>query len=279
MSDVVEATQAVADGAVEGGASFGRRLAAERERLGLSIDDIAARLRLNPKQVQAIESESLPPLPTPFLRGFVRNYAKELKLDPAPVLAELDARISPPVEQPEHESATSSGSRAALGEHFSKRLVLGGVIGALVVFALIGWFASTSQPSETTATAPNTVPMIAPAPAPLQPAAEAAPAIDTAQPPIPEPEVANTPAAPPAAASEPLHLVFREQSWVEVTQADGRIVHSQINEAGTEQRIDGKVPLRLVIGNASAVSVEYKGAPVDLKPVTSVDNVARITLN
>jgi len=76
-----------------------------------------------------------------------------------------------------------------------------------------------------------------------------------------------------------VRLSFRDQSWVQVTQADGRILHSQINEAGTEQRIEGKTPLRLVIGNAAGVSVDYKGKTIDLKPVTSADNVARITLN
>jgi hypothetical protein len=34
-----------------------------------------------------------------------------------------------------------------------------------------------------------------------------------------------------------------------------------------------------VIGNASAVVLDYKGKSIDLKPVTSGDNVARITLN
>jgi cytoskeleton protein RodZ len=71
---------------------------------------------------------------------------------------------------------------------------------------------------------------------------------------------------------------FAEPAWVEVTQADGRVVHSQINEAGTEHRIDAAGPLRLVIGNASAVTIEFRGKPVDLKPVTSQDNVARLTL-
>ncbi len=74
-------------------------------------------------------------------------------------------------------------------------------------------------------------------------------------------------------------MSFREQAWVEVTQSDGRILQSQINPAGSEQRIDGKAPLKLVVGNASAVSIEYKGKAIDLKPATSPDNVARITLN
>jgi cytoskeleton protein RodZ len=143
--------------------------------------------------------------------------------------------------------------------------------------------------AEPTVVAPKTPPA---APQPAATLAAEAPKPEAAAPPAPEPAkqvaVAPAPAATAAAASAPsaavaatdsVHLVFRDRSWVEVTQADGRIVHSQINEAGTEQRIDGKPPLRLVIGNASEVSLDYKGKPIDLKSSTSVDNVARITLN
>ncbi|HXF47063.1 MAG TPA: DUF4115 domain-containing protein, partial [Burkholderiaceae bacterium] len=88
----------------------------------------------------------------------------------------------------------------------------------------------------------------------------------------------------PAATGEPtpsdgLRLRFREESWVEVAQGDGRVVFSQLNAPGTERQIEGKPPLRLVIGNASAVDVEYKGKRIDLKPATSSENVARVTLN
>lgn len=286
MSDVLEAAPAPAappESDRESGPGFGRRLAAERERKGLSIDDIAARLRFNPKQVQAIESEKLPALPAPFLRGFVRNYARELKLDPAPLLEELNQRLGPDARRVEQEDKSSGGSRGRFGEHVSGRLVMLAVILGLVALLLVGWLASRNE-----ATRPGGAPQ-----ASAQLATVAAPPVDEGK--RPASETATTPAgsapvdAPAAAtpvaaqASAPpgdsLHMIFRERSWVEVTQGDGQIIHSQINAAGTEQRLEGKAPLRAVIGNASEVVVEYKGAPVDLKPVTSVDNVARITLN
>ena len=40
-------------------AGYGARLAAQRERAGLSVTDVAATLRLHPKQVRAIEQEDL----------------------------------------------------------------------------------------------------------------------------------------------------------------------------------------------------------------------------
>jgi cytoskeleton protein RodZ len=263
MTDV-EAPVAAAPAAT----TFGRRLAAERERLGLSVADIAARLRLHPKQVLAIENESLPALPAPFLRGFVRNYARELRLDPEPLIAELNQRLPPGDRQ---TGAPVADLPAPPHEQLSRRVVLVGGVGALVVFALIGWLASRGERSA----APP-----APARVAEPPAIAAAPAA-----PQPEPTVAtDASAAVPAATGEPtpsdgLRLRFREESWVEVAQGDGRVVFSQLNAPGTERQIEGKPPLRLVIGNASAVDVEYKGKRIDLKPATSSENVARVTLN
>lgn len=259
---------------------FGRRLAAEREKRGLSIDDIAARLRLHPKQVKAIENEALPPLPAPFLRGFVRNYAKELRLDPNPLVAELNALLGP--QAGESERRTSVGAGPGIGspnEHGSRRVVLIGVVAVLVGLAVLGTLATRSDDRRAAAEAAKAVTALTPPSPAVVPAADA-PKTEVVQPQAEQTPPLSATVAPAAPApAEGLRLSFREQAWVEVTQSDGRVLHSQINEPGTEQRVDGKAPLRLVIGNASAVSLDYKGKPVDLKSATNAENVARITLN
>jgi cytoskeleton protein RodZ len=272
--------------------TFGRRLVAERTRLGLSIDEIAARLRLHRKQVLAIENESLPALPAPILRGFVRNYAKEVRLDPAPLVAELNALLGPQAGGQQAVARGRSGStRGAPSDQGSRRVVLVGVLAALIALAVVGGLTTRSDklPVENAAEAAKpavAVPAPTPAPAEANKVEAAAPQLE----PVASTAAPATPAAPtatpaaaattaPLPASETVRLSFRDRSWVEVTQGDGRIVHSQLNEAGTEQRIDAKPPLRVVIGNASAVVLDYKGKAVDLKPATTADNVARITLN
>jgi len=263
-----------------GAPSFGRRLADEREKLGLSIDEIAARLRLHPKQVQAIENETLPALPAPFLRGFVRNYAKELRLDAAPLIAELNARLGPQAGDPARAvSGSSALGRVVRGDHSSRRIVVVGALVALGALAVLGGLATRGD-KRRVESAQQAAPVVAAAPVLSATEAKKPEVVPPSQ---AQPE-AMPPAAPPVASAAPaqagaLRLSFREQSWVEVTQADGRVVHSQINEPGTEQRIDATPPLRLVIGNASSVQIDYKGKTIDLKPVTSPDNVARITLN
>ena len=80
ISDPRIAAQAKVESAQESastGTGYGATLAAQRERAGLSITDIAATLRLHPNQVRAIEQEDLARLPAlAYVRGFIRSYAR-----------------------------------------------------------------------------------------------------------------------------------------------------------------------------------------------------------
>jgi cytoskeleton protein RodZ len=72
-------------------------------------------------------------------------------------------------------------------------------------------------------------------------------------------------------------LAFRDYSWTEVKDGNGRVLASRMNSGGTAQSLTGTPPFELVIGNAADVSVTYNGKPVDLAPHTR-QNVARFTL-
>jgi cytoskeleton protein RodZ len=81
-------------------------------------------------------------------------------------------------------------------------------------------------------------------------------------------------AAPGAHRAE---LEFLEDSWVEIRDANGKVLHSQINRSGSTLRVDGKAPLSFVIGNAQFVRLRFDGRSVDLAPYIRV-SVARLTL-
>jgi cytoskeleton protein RodZ len=122
-----------------------------------------------------------------------------------------------------------------------------------------------------------------PAPAPIAAAA----AVDSAAPHPDVPE-ADAPADPdslsPTSSASSLSsssgailaFSFAQPSWVEVRDRSGQIVLSRTNPAGSQQ-VAGQPPFTLVIGNASHVSLQYKGQPVELSP-RSRDDVARLTL-
>ncbi|HTS54873.1 MAG TPA: RodZ domain-containing protein [Burkholderiales bacterium] len=76
--------------------SPGAQLLAERRSQGLSLGDIARQLKLSVRQVEALERDEYDSFPGPvFVRGFLRNYAKLLRLDPDQLVAAAGASVAP----------------------------------------------------------------------------------------------------------------------------------------------------------------------------------------
>lgn len=76
--------------------SPGSMLEARRGERGLSIADVAQRLKYGVRQIEALERDDYAALPgSTFVRGMIRGYAKLLELDSAPILSELDRRHIP----------------------------------------------------------------------------------------------------------------------------------------------------------------------------------------
>ncbi len=70
--------------------SPGAQLARQRLALGWSISEVAAHLNLAPRQVQAMEDDNHAALPgIAITRGFIRAYAKLLRIDAAPLMVGL----------------------------------------------------------------------------------------------------------------------------------------------------------------------------------------------
>ena len=82
-------------------------LRSAREAAGLSVDDVALQLKLAPRQVQALEDDDYQRLPgRTFARGFARNYARFIQVDPDRVLALMPAGESAPaLERPSFAAA------------------------------------------------------------------------------------------------------------------------------------------------------------------------------
>ncbi|MYM66318.1 DUF4115 domain-containing protein [Pseudoduganella sp. FT55W] len=75
-----------------GKATPGALLAAQREAMGWTVEQIAEQLKLAVRQVKALEAGDYAALPNMAVtRGFVRAYAKVLKMDAAPLVAMIEA--------------------------------------------------------------------------------------------------------------------------------------------------------------------------------------------
>lgn len=132
---------APADEAVVTEVPVGEQLRRARETRGLSLDDIAQTLKLGQRQVRALESGEWASLPgQTFVRGFVRNYARLVHLDAAPLMVQLDRILERPasnLEVPESRpAAIEPGVFATSSARKDRQVVLGG-IGVLVIAAAV----------------------------------------------------------------------------------------------------------------------------------------------
>jgi len=271
--------------------SLGRMLREARESLGMSVADVAGQIKFAPRQIEALEADDFQRLPEmPFVRGFVRSYARILHLDAQMLLAAL----------PQAETVSTQFEPASVDvpfpvAHSAQRqnmILLGAaLLLAVLVVAFAVWHFTTPQtPAETTrveipvSLPPETLNIpaqVVSEVAGTAPAASAVmPALETALPP-PQVVPQTQPRKLSGASSQTavLRLAFDGESWVEVKDKDGNILSSQINLQGSELRLDGGAPFSLVIGHAASVRLYYKGKQVDLTPhIGSLNEVARLTL-
>jgi len=278
--------------------SIGQVLRDAREAQGMTLEQAAARLRLMQRQVVAMETDEFESLGQPvFARGFVRNYSRMLGLEPEALLARMEGA---PAEPDVVSYPAPPQTRSWLSSPWLILLLLGVLVVVTVPVALYWWLnegvdeqVSRVQPAERVAPVPLPLagPVAEPAgaatpvaePEPVPPAAPEMPAI-----PAPAPASPAAPAAGPGAASVPaapaspahsgvLNLELGAEAWIEIKDASGRMLHRQLNPAGSSVSVRGQPPFDLVIGNAAQARMTYNGRPIDLTPFIGT-TVARFTL-
>ncbi len=87
----------------------------------------------------------------------------------------------------------------------------------------------------------------------------------------------GTEQAPVADATPTLRMTFSGECWVEVTNANSKVLVSQVMQADDSLELPAEQPLSILLGRADAATVYFNNEPVDLKPYTQGD-VARLTL-
>jgi cytoskeleton protein RodZ len=294
MTEVQQASEQVYEPGSQG-VTVGQLLRDARERVPLSAADVARQLRLGLRQIEALEANDFAALPgNTIVRGFIRNYAKLLQVDPTAFLAAYEASL-PTVHT---EKIAVTAENIDISPRPSRRWVwYVGTIAAVVIGAPLLIYALLHDDGAHTVVVPTRsasssagqveLPMALPSPSPIpsgpvegsaggegaavSPAAPAAPAV---------PGQSEAPAkleAPKSTAGPGIHLVFDDDAWVEIRDRSGKRIFSQLNRKGAEEAISGEAPFALVIGNAAKVRITYNGKPVDLQPYIKV-NVARLTL-
>ena len=112
----------------------GKTLAAQREAMGWSVEQVADQLKLAVRQVVALEAGDYASLPSPAVtRGFVRAYAKIVKLDPIPLVAQIDlGSTGPNTGSSPRRERPASFSEVKFPSHGKRSAMPLGIIAAVV---------------------------------------------------------------------------------------------------------------------------------------------------
>lgn len=291
--------------------AIGKRLAKAREGAGLDLKAIATELHLRVEVIQAIEAGDEAALPAAaFVRGYVRSYARCVGLDDVALVAGLPQAV-------EHRPVPRQGLRKSYrvpSFPLGRVLVWGLVVSLLVAVVMFGlpaverlWSGQQSEPSDNSLQLPrsefeasdaddvlvlpaNGSEEISPLPEtpvePSEPEATVEPSEDdesasaeSAIPlPAPEKEAVIAPASDTADSAGPAELTLRftQDSWVEMTSRDRKLVVGT-QRAGTERTVRAEPPIDILLGNAPAVEMHWRGKRFDITPYQR-GKVARIKL-
>ena len=262
----------------------------------LSIEEAAQKLRLAPKQLQAIEQDDYARLPGPtYVRGYLRSYAQLLGLAPETVIARYNCQpaAAAPVDLAKHTPTPQMSS-----DHHVIKITTLVVAGLILGLAAIWWHGRDDSPvrlrkppvliMEEVPPATASIPQEDAAPiqhadtasVPSNLGAPTAPSGNTDAREFPRLTTTTTPVPKEAAVAfgpRPLVLHFQQESWADVRDgAQNRLLYTTI-PAGRVIRLGGAPPFSVYLGNASGVRVEFNGQPVDLSRYQR-GPVARFTL-
>ena len=268
----------------------GGMLRAARDAMGMSLDTVAQQLKLAPRQVTALEEDDFARLPgRTFVRGFLRNYARLVRIDPEKVLSALPGGDAPSLDSPALQATAPTIGELPTTEHakpgwtrWAIPLTLVAVIAAAAIYE---FSRGRGDAQQTPAPPPGSSEPERPSPPKPSAGVSETPLPNPigAQAPATEPAGAATGAAPSLGASTPAEpraaevtivLAFRDASWTDIRDGHGQVLVAQMIPGGQTRSIAGVPPLNVVIGNATAVSATLRGQLLDLVPVTQ-KNVAR----
>jgi cytoskeleton protein RodZ len=283
----------------------GQLLKEAREELGLTLEEVSSRLRLRVEVLQQIEADEfdMGKLAT-FTRGYYRSYAKVVNVPEIKVLNALDLLGKTLIEEHDMQSFSRKTKRE---KHDNRIMKLTWVIFALILsMSVLWWWQEQAQlestqdvtwisdvakeeaidASENTTTTEQepklteaemleldtNVSDLETDPAELEKQIEEEPKVVT-----PVEAKAEKIVETKIIVTEDVTMTFNSDCWLQVQDASNNRLYSGVKKANQTLKLTGKAPYKLIIGAPSAVTLTYKGKPVDLSAYPA-GKVARLTL-
>ena len=219
--------------------AIGAALKAAREKAGLSVEAVADQLRMRQTLVRGIEADDFAQCGgAVYARGHIRSIARVVGIDATPLIAEFDKQFA----QPEiSEMLDESPSLLTPEKKLPWNTIVSVAAGVLLVIAGISVFNGSGTSNTAT-------PSVSTTPSQTQ---------TTTTPSTPSPDNSAIAAAPGTVS-----LVVAAQSgssWLSVRNDAGEQLYQAILRKGNQMTFTDKTRLRVVLGNAGAVSLTVNG--------------------
>ncbi len=276
----------------------GALLRAEREKQNITVKEIASQLNLHTEVVDALELDDNEKLPAPmYVRGYIRSYARILKLDADKLIGLYDQdasgppEIIPEIKQTSQASSTDKPVKAATSL----------VAFCLLLLFLSWWLQSNKVVKHPVEINPEvSVPVLEAPPekkyvpvypeeifrqqhgltAPSDTVNQNEPDQTTASDKLPdfEPESPgqsqsqNTGTGPDQVN---LHLI--KDSWVEVKDTNDTKLYLGLARAGSNINLSGTAPFDVLLGYSPGVEITFNGTRFDPEPFSN-NGIARFVL-
>lgn len=280
--------------------SIGKTLKDLREERNLTVTEIAGSLHLDPRIIELLERDAFEELPAGiFVRGYIRNYAKQLGVDPERLIGiydetgcEEEPEIIPEVKHPRETNSSDKPVKA-----FSYLLTL------ILVILLIAWWQSNflitdnidqSVPDEADrgqppafdypfeiVNHPDLQYYEEPPPIEIEQQEETE-TVQQSEETTAEAEEATADTGSgniTRAANGPDEVIMKlsADSWIEVRDAEGREIYTNLARDGETLVLRGQAPFSVLLGFAQGVEITFNGEEFD-SASHSRSGVARFTL-
>lgn len=227
---------------------IGSALRAARVASDRSREDVARRLQMRTSQLGALEDEEFAVFGgDAYARAFIRSVAREVGLDPEPLVAAFRAHVE--------DAALDTGSLTARPVTTSSSRpgapAWVGWVAGLALLLAAGWVLVGFVGSR--APAPAQVAVASPPPAPAEPTAPDQQGRGAGR------DAAEEPT--PVRDGVDVVLVFEERAWVRVS-SDGTVVQEGEQPAGSVAEYRGEDEVLARIGNAGGVRARLNGEGV-----------------
>lgn len=239
----------------------GEILKQKREESGKALKEIAQTLKIRADYLKAIEDEEFEKLPVAvYAKGYIRDYARFLKIDPEAILKAYILKTSPPV--PEKIPPVDVADAVKTKRPPTKYLVITAISLAIAVVYILSSLNSTPE-KPTVAPSEKSAPTVQPQETaqPVQEKEKEAEIAVKDKKPETAPKTETAPKKEPAAITGKEHTLdisATDTTWLLVKIDDTEVKDMLLNQ-GESLRFSAKQGFSLKIGNAGGIKLVFDG--------------------